>query len=338
MKRCITVFLICILGLCNLMPVYGDGNGDIKIHTEIGFDNTYRADFITPIVITVENNKKDIDGEIQIEIPSEQGPMGANMASIYAIGINHPKDTVKKYTMNIPIPSSLLNTKLKIVEGKNNLIEEYVRIDRGIAENVMLAGVLSDNPANLNYLNGLTFKNIQGSTSIKIADLNDETFSASLDVMKGFNVIVMNDYDSSKLNGEQYNTLKRWVEQGGFLIIGTGPNGGKTLSIFKDDFITGERGDLTKVSAKGLGAIAGDSFDQAIDVMNIKVKDGENLFSENGINMAQQIDKGKGRILLMSFDLGLEPITSWKLNRYFIEALFQRSAPSIYSGQNFEKL
>ena len=335
MKRQITFFLICILMLSGLTPVYG--NGDIKINTEIGFDNTYRSDSVTPIVITIENNKKDIDGEIQIEIPSEMGPMGVDMVSIYAIDINHPKGTVKKYTMNIPIPSSLLNTKLKIVEGKNTLIEEYVRIDRGVAENVMLAGVLSDNPANLNYLNGFTFKNIQGSTSMKIANLNEETFSVDLDVMKGFNAIIMNDYDSSKLNKEQYNTLKKWVEQGGFLIIGTGPNGGKTLSIFKDDFITGDRGEQAKVSAKGLGDIVGDSFAQTIDVMDIEVKDGENLFSENGISMAQQIDKGKGRILVLSFDIGLEPITSWKLNRYFIEALLQRAAPAIYSGQNLEK-
>lgn len=336
MRKCITILLIVIMLLCSMMPAYGD-NGDIKINTEIGFDKVYRAGFITPVTITVENNMKDIDGEIQIEIPSSMGPMGVDMVNVYAIGINHPKNTTKKYTMNIPIPASLLNTKLRITEGKKALIEEYVRIDRGVAENVMLAGIMSDNPVNLNYLRGFTFKNLQGSTGMNITNLDEKSFSTDVEVMNSFNIIFMNDYDSSKLSEDQYNTLKSWVEQGGFLIIGTGPNGGKTLSIFKDDFITGEKGNPAKVSAKGLGSIAGDAFSESIDVMDIKAKGGESLISENEIDLVQQLDKGKGRVLLLSFDLGLEPISSWSLNRYFMEALLQRSAPSIYSAQYFEK-
>ncbi|MCQ1530614.1 hypothetical protein [Lutispora saccharofermentans] len=336
MKKIIAVLLMGILMLTSIMPIYGD-DGSIKVSTEIGFNKVYRTGFTTPVTITVENNKKDIDGEIQIEIPSSAGPMGVETVNIYSININHPQNTVKKYTMNIPIPASLLTTKLRIVEGKKILHEHYMRIDMGIAENVMLAGVISDNPGNLGYMNGFTFKNLQGSNSMKMADLNEESFPVDLEVLNGFNAIIINDYDTSKLDEEQYKTLKRWVNQGGILILGTGPNGGKTLSVFKDDFMTGERGSLIKLSAAGLGALAGDGFAETIEVLDIKAKGGEALISENGINIAQQIDKGKGRILLLSFDMGLEPISSWKLNRYFMEALLQRAAPAVYSGEYFEK-
>lgn len=336
MKKFVTILMIGIMLLYSVIPAYGD-NGDIKISAEIGFDKVYRTGFITPVTITVENNMKDIDGEIQIEIPSSAGPMGVDTVNVYAIEINHPKNTVKKYTMNIPIPSSVLNTKLKIVEDKKILIEQYIRIDRGIAENVMLAGVMSDNPSNLNYLSGFTFKNLQGSAGMTITDLDEKSFSTDLDVMNSFNVIFMNDYDSSKLSEAQYVTLKSWVEQGGFLIIGTGPNAGKTLSIFKDEFMTGEKGSQARVSAKGLGTLAGTEFSELIDVVDIKAADGDSLVSENGIDLVQQLDKGNGRILLLAFDLGLEPVSSWSLNRYFVETLLQRSAPSAYSGQYFEK-
>lgn len=336
MKKIIAVLLVGILMLTSIMPIYGD-DGSIKVSTEIGFNKVYRTGFTTPVTITLENNKKDIDGEIQIEIPSSAGPMGVETVNIYSININHPKNTTKKYTMNIPIPASLLTTKLRIVEGKKILHEHYMRIDMGIAENVMLAGVLSDNPANLSYMNGFTFKALQGSNSMKMADLSEESFPEDLEVLNGFNAIIINDYDSSKLDEEQYKTLKRWVNQGGILILGTGPNGGKTLSVFKDDFMTGEKGSLIKVSAKGMGALAGDGFAETIEVLDIKAKGGEALISENGINIVQQIGKGKGRILLLSFDMGLEPISSWKLNRYFMEALVQRAAPPIYSGEYFEK-
>lgn len=336
MKKWIAVLLTSILLICGMLPVFGDG-ADIKISTQIGFDRVYRKNFETPITITVENNMKDINGEIQIEIPKDMGPMGVNMVDIYTIAINHPKNTTKEYKMNVPIPSSLLNTKMRIVEGKKTLIEQYVRFDMGIAENVMLAGIMSDNTANLTYLNGFTFKNLQGSLGMKITNLNEENFSEDVDVMKAFNVIFMNDYDSSKLSDDQYDALKKWVEQGGFLVIGTGPNGSKTLSVFKDDFITGERGGLVNISGRTLGEIAGGDFNETLDVMDIKLAKGETVLAQDGTALAQYVDKGKGRVLLLSFDLGLDPFIYWNLNRTAMEALIQRTAPTVYAGQYFEK-
>ena len=336
MKKWIIALFTSLLLICGMLPVFGDGE-DINISTEIGFDKVYRANFLTPITITVENNMKDIDGEIQIEIPSSFGSAGVDRVNVYAIAINHPKNTTKKYTMNIPIPSSLLSTKLRIVEGKKTLIEQNIRTDLGIANNVMLAGIMSDNSTNLNYLNGFTFQSLQGNVSVRNVNLNEENFSEDMDVMRAFNVIFMNDYDSSKLSDDQYNTLKRWVEQGGFLVIGTGPNGSKTLSAFRDDFITGERGGLVSVSGKKLGEMISRDFNEPMEVMDIKLAKGAKILEQDGIALAQYIDKNRGRILVLSFDMGLEPLSSWNMNRTFMEVLVQRAAPSIYTGQFFEK-
>ena len=336
MKRIISIFIVCVLFLPILM-VYSDGAEDIKIEAEIGFDKSYKPGYVTPVFIKMENNKKDIEGEIQIEIPNNEGYGGGNTVTLYALGINHPKDTIKKYVMNIPLPSSLLNVKLKIVEGKKVLLEKYVRIDRGIPENTMMVGLLSDDGDSLNYLNGFTFNNMSNNFPTKITRLNEESFPSSLDVMKNFNMIIINNFDTSKFDEDQYSGLKKWVEQGGYLVIGTGPNGGKTLSIFKDDFITGNKGEVLKVSGKALGTSANDDFDKPLDIMELRIKKGESVVSQDEIPLIQKLDKDKGRILLLSFDMGLEPISSWKLNKYFMESIFQNTAPAIFSGPEFEK-
>lgn len=336
MKKSIAVLLTSLFIILSMVFVFGDGE-EIKISSEIGFNKVYRSDYITPVTITVENNMKDINGEIQIEIPSNVGPAGVSRADIYAIAINHPKNTTKKYIMNIPINSSLLNTKIRIVEGKNTITEQYMRIDRGIPDNVMLAGVMTDNDANLAYLNGFTFKTYKGSFGMSTTYLNEEIFSEDVDVMKAFDVIFMNDYDSSKLSNGQYNTLKRWVEQGGFLVIGTGPNGSKTLSAFKDDFLTGERGGLVSIPGNKLGEMVGGDFQKTLDVMDIKLAQGKAVIEQDGTALAQYVNKGKGRVLLLSFDMGLEPLSSWNMNRTLMEALVHRTAPAVYSGQYLEK-
>lgn len=335
MKRIISIFVVCVL-LFPILTVYSDEVEDIKVEAEIGFDKSYKPGYVTPVFIKMENNKKDIEGEIQIEVPNNEG-YGVDTVTLYALGINHPKNTVKKYVMNIPLPSSLLNVKLKIVEGKKVLFKKYVRIDKGIPENTMMVGLLSDDGDSLNYLNGFSFNNISNNFVTKITRLNEESFPNSRGVMENFNMIIINNFDTSKLNEEQYNALKKWVEQGGYLVIGTGPNGGKTLSIFKDDFITGDREGFLKLSGKALGTLVGDDFDKSLDIMEIKLRNGESVISQDGISLIQKLDKGNGIILLLSFDMGLEPISSWKLNKYFMESIFQKTAPAIFTGPQFEK-
>ena len=335
MKRFISILIISML-LFSFFTVYGDGSETIKIDAQVGFDKSYKPGYVTPIFITMENNSKDIEGEIQIEIPNDEG-YGANTVSLYAIGINHPKNTVKKYVMNIPLPSSLLNVKLKVVEGKKVLLEKYVRIDRRIPDNTMFVGLLSDDGDSLNYLNGFTFNNMNNNYGTKIVRLNEEIFPSSLDVAENFNMIIINNFDSLKLNEERYNALKKWVAQGGYLIIGTGPNGVKTLSVFKDDFITGDRGGLLKVSGRALGAAAGDDFDKSLDIMELRIKNGESVLSQDGNSLIQKLDKGNGRVLLLSFDMGLEPISSWRLNKYFMESIFQKNPPLVFTGPQFQR-
>lgn len=334
MKKFLFVFIVCILTLSFI--AYGDKGDSIKIETEIGFDKSFKPFYTTPIFITMDNNLKDIDGEIQIEVPYDEGY--GNEVTIYAIGINHPKNTQKEYIMNIPLSSSLLNVKLKVVEDKKILLEKYVRIDKGISENTMLVGVLSDNIDSISYLNGFTYDGLYDTVSTKIVRLKEGTFPDSLDVMNNFDMIIINNFNTGSLTKEQYEVLKNWTESGGFLVIGTGANGSKTLSAFTaaDSFIIGEMGDIKKASGRPLGYFVDDEFNIPIDILDINIEGGAIVVSSEEISYIQKLDKGQGRVLFLSFDLGMEPMISWKLNKYFMESLFQSTVPLIRVGPDYE--
>ncbi len=330
-------FIVMILVFTMVMSffVFGE-NENIKIEGEVGFDNTYRPYYTTPIFITMENNYKDIEGEIQIEIPSGDGY--GNAVTIYAIGINHPKGTEKKYTMSLTLPSYLLNIKLKVVEGKKVLTEKYIRINRETtAENAVTVGLLSDDRDSLNYLRGFTVDSFGNSSPSKIINIDEERLPDTLDVMKNFDILIVNNYDTSKLSDKQYSSIKKWVNAGGILVIGTGANGNKSLSVFQDDFITGERGEVSLSTSKELGYYVNDEFHMPIDLMEINTIEGEALILSGEMPIVQKLDKGNGAILLLSFDLGLEPMVSWKLNKYFIESLFQAVSTNMEFGPINEK-
>ncbi len=335
MKKFLSIFIVSIL-LLSLFIVYGDKDDGIKIEAEVGFDKAYKPFYTTPVYITMNNGLKDIDGEIQIEIPNSEAY--GNEVTLYSIGINHPKGTEKKYVMNIPIPSHMLNIKLKVVEGKKILSESYVRLDRNINENTMLVGVLSDSFDNIRYLNGFTYDSFSNTVSTKIVRLKEDTFPGSPDVMNNFDMIIINDFNTGNLTSEQYKALKSWTETGGFLVIGTGANGTKTLSTFTgtDNFVIGEIGDIKKLSGKALGSLINDDFDIPIDILDIDIKGATSIVTSAGVNFVQKLDKGQGSVLLLSFDLGLEPIASWKLNKYFVEHLIQSTAPALRVGSEYE--
>lgn len=335
MKKKSLSLLIVFIMILSLSFAYGDDAG-IKVEAEVGFDKSFKPYHTTPIFITMDNNLKDIDGEIQIEVPYDEG-YGSEV-TIYAIGINHPKNTQKKYVMNLPLSSNLLNVKLKVVENKKVLLEQYIRIDKGVSENTMLIGVLSDDIDSISYLNGFTYDGLNNTISTKMVRLKEDNFPDSLDVMNNFDMIIINDYNTGSLTKEQYEILKDWTEAGGFLVIGTGANGNKTLSAFTsaDNFITGEAGDIKKVAAGPLGNFVEDEFNMPIDILDISIEGGTIVVSKEEIPFIQRLDKGQGRVLLLSFDLGMEPIVSWKLNKYFAESLFQSTAPQILVGIDYE--
>ncbi|NLN47997.1 MAG: hypothetical protein GX154_02660 [Clostridiales bacterium] len=240
--------------------------------------------------------------------------------------------------MNIPLSSNLLNVKVKDVENKKLLLEQYIRSDKGVSEYTMLIGVLSDDIDSISYLNGFTYDGLNNTISTKMVRLKEDNFPDSLDVMNNFDMIIINDFNTGNLTKEQYEVLKGWTEAGGFLVIGTGVNGNKTLSAFTtaDNFIIGEMGDIIKASAVPLGNFVEDEFNMPIDILDISIEGGSTVVSKGEFPFVQRLDKGRGRVLLLSFDMGMEPIVSWKLNKYFAESLFQNMVPQILVGTDYE--
>ena len=169
--------------------------------------------------------------------------------------------------------------------------------------------------------------------------MDEKNFPEDLSVIRAFDVIVINNFDTTKLNKNMYENLKKWVNDGGLLIIGTGSTYSKSLGIFKDDFITGKIENVSKITTTELSKLVkgkdGSSLNSMdLNVLNLDIKGAEKISSEGNTSLIQRITKEKGAVIIAAFDLGLNPVSTWEENSIFGDKLIALSKLNMNSLMN----
>lgn len=319
MKNGMMILFLCVCLIIGLDVVAVNATADIPIDVSVnvGFDKDnskfYKIGYLAPVQIIIDNKLKDLNGELQIETINEN-----NNITLYAQPVNIPVNTNKKLTLNVPMLKFINTMNINIVENGKTIFKKTARIANGASSETLVIGFLCDDYESIRYIDKIIAPNYSNSTNT--VKLDENNFPEEREVLKMFEVMFINNYDTSKLGEKQYTALKNWVLDGGTLIIGTGPNGSKTLNIFKDDFIAGTIGDTAKISTTSLydyetRSRAAEPME--LDILKLNINEGEAILKEGDIILGNKIRKGAGTIGIFAFDFGLQPLTAWIGNRDF---------------------
>lgn len=334
MNKIKNIFMLLFISLFVLLQmnlnVQAKNDNKLKVDMEVGFNNNYKVGYITPIKLMINNSYKDIQGEIQIRVPSSAGKY-VN----YIKNLNMQKNSAKTVTINVPINLASDGTKLKykaVITDKGKVIYNGTISTKNVSNNTTeFIGIISDDPNSMNYVNNINSSN-SGFSSEKTILFNENNFPDNVTALKSVNLIIIDNFDTGKLNSNQYNALKSWIKEGGTLIIGTGNNHGKSLAAFKDNFITGTVNSVKSITTNALSKAAsnGDSVrEMKLDSLVMKVKDAKAVIEDKNHVLAEKLNIGNGVIGITSFALGQEPIYGWSNNSNFISALIKLINPNI---------
>ncbi|MCC8168014.1 MAG: hypothetical protein LIO37_01560 [Clostridiales bacterium] len=224
----------------------------------------------------------------------------------------------------------------------------------------LIIGVLSDDFAALNYMNGLYVASDAVWGYTKLMELNESNFPEKSSVLAMMNVIIIDNYDTAKLSDEQYDALKEWVQSGGILILGLGANYQNVLHIFDDDFLTGTIGSLEScdvtwpklpsidvtsandvqtntVTYSRTAVLVGETYTKSaslsdVDCLNFTLDGGSALgvFADGGI--VSYKDDGAGTIVVVGYDLAMEPVASYDEKEAMAYALLMAAGNSDFSA------
>lgn len=293
---------------------------DIKI--DWGIERNCRTGVPLPVTVTIESFQEDFQGVIRF-ITSKHNGYAKSYA--YEQEVFLTKNTAKTVQMSVQnyIEGTLLRFELEDQAGNIVLSKD---ISTGAKMDTRpLVGILSDDYSALGYWDEINCRFGDYSDKTSIVELNEKNIPDNYDAIAALSFLLIDNYDTSKLSKEQFETIKKWVEAGGYLIIGTGSNYQQTLSAFVED------SEMLEGTVKGMKEgqlLLGDSKEDALKfgkkdgLADISIKDGADMLAlTSSKNMLVEKNFNKGKIVVASFNWGMEPFTSWSSNAELVEAL-----------------
>lgn len=198
----------------------------ISVTIEYGFSHYAKYGRNLPIRAVVENQGSDFEGEIQILV-SRQNDENTMFGREISVAAGETK------TVEIPVFLDFINNTIyaRVMEEDKEIAGTKMTLSVKGASAVAFTGLLSDQPEELSYLND--------KKSLQTFDLTAKTFPENEKMLDSLDVIVMDNFDSSQLSDQQYDTLKKWIQNGGSLVMGTGSNVKKVFHRFQDEFLSG---------------------------------------------------------------------------------------------------
>lgn len=252
---------------------------------------------------TIINHGEDFVGELWVLMPKNgSGSQSTLFRKEFAIASGEEK----KVELAVPVLFSTgkLNVSIRDEKEKEKASLD-VRVNVQGDTDIMYVGVLSDNYLDLSYLT-----DVQTKTFL----IKGEEFPEDKKSLDMLDVIVINDFNTGTLNANQYEALKSFVNEGGTLVLGTGATGMKTLEVFKDNFLTGAAG---KVET-GMLSLGSENRQIEKEILNITLDNGSVIYEENGMNLMEKVNVGKGNIQLFTFDLGLSGADWNTMGKYIL--------------------
>lgn len=387
-------FLIIVSATPMLLPleVYSArSNGDVEMEVKAGFDGAARLGSYIPYRVLLINKGRTVNGEVQIEVKID-----SENKSIISKPVSLPEGSVKEIVINAPVFTARRGVKIRFTEGNKTIKEIEYTFTKLIPPDMKTIGILSSDNSAYNFLNGamilqpidhryiekMRITSAAGvystTTNIIVEDgviggevskvesvllpLDDESLPEDIKVMKSFDILIISNYDTGILSGQQLETLEKWVEEGGTLVLGSGVNWKKiyntlpqSLKKFSvtDTVSTNKIEDLENFS--GINFVNDVSLSTVTGSIGFKTQQNNEqskmqqpekdqvLFSPN-INeviigsdeqpLAVKYIHGNGRILFLTFDPGMEPVASWNGRQAFWEKLLFHS--SISSNNIYE--
>lgn len=198
-----------------------------------------------------------------------------------------------KVKLNFNIPVMFLSEKYSVVicDAQGNDVS-YRDVELNIPDinSYIYTGILSDTPSKLKYI-GNIFTEEKSSSSVNAItgrsfDIKEKDLK-SYEKISALDLIVMENYDVTRLSDSMISNIRKWISNGGTVLIGS------------------ENSKSTKVI---IDKLLGDSKEN--NNSNIEI---ENSTEQNFI----KLDIGKGNILLSDFSLNI-PKETWTTYGYNI--------------------
>lgn len=315
-KKLISLITIAVL-VMTVVPVFAEEadkdvqNSGYVVSVEAGLDGVMVEGKATPVSVSIRNNDKDFEGVLRVIVPTTYD----QKSLAYEKAVTIPSGGEKTFSVLLPSIStvSFLRIELENDKGKITYSQQEKIISLPVGQEAVL-GVLSSDYTGLNYFDGVAVNTYNGIVTAKMIQLNADNLPEVSDGLEICDFILIDNYNTSQLSEAQRNAIAGWVNNGGILILGTGSKASVVLEGFSDTICPVTVDSLSKNS---ITVHSGVTYElENVDVAGITTNGWYDIQGNIATGApAWQSFYGGGSVLILSYDLAMNPIANWTEGR-----------------------
>lgn len=297
-------------------------------HIDAGFNSRYRDGNWVPVQVSLRNDGADFSGFVSITVPAPSANITRSSPTItYQQAVNLPTGSQKQVTLNVPVAvgdqGSTQAITVNLLDANYQKISSQTTTLRSIGPSDIFIGILSDQTSGFAPLNTVALND--PTASILMESLTATTMPTMTEVLKNFDLIILDDFTTSNLSKSQLTTLQNWVNWGGSLIMVGGSDWRRTLSPLPSTLLpvslTGSKTLPTNTSLLPIGSPtkggpqnhpASDTVKGTIIASTAIPSDKSTVaLSSDTTPLLVQEKLGQGLVCYMAFDPAINPVMSW---------------------------
>ena len=315
--------------------VKGVTGSEPTLQLQVNLDGTTKVGYWIPVQVQVSSEGASFRGTLSVQVYSSPPGFGARITDVSPWSFEEPvmlaRGTQQQIDLSVPyalsptLPRGIIAT-LRDQHGKT--VTSQTSPVFTLKPGDLFLGLFSDEQTGFDPLNAVSLPNQFDSPTLTALDAGSMPTGAA--VLQNFDVLILDDFDSSTLSARQLLALQTWVNQGGILIEVGGADWQRTLGHLPPALLpVVVSGSATLPASTPLLPVGSEDAPQsgqkplpstlrtAIPISTATLRSGtaafesETILSSGGNPLIVQARAGQGIIYYLAFDPASGPFPGW---------------------------
>lgn len=285
--------------------------GPVSLEVVYGYQNVAKSGRFLPLTITMTNTQDtDFTGTLSVLSmePDFQGYSSNYEYDAYRyeypVTIGAGRTLIESRSISLGAGVDQMYVILEDDQG-NEIGRKRLKLNLNLETAELFVGVLSDSPEELSYLNhvGINY----GTLRTRTIELTAAELPADEMGLDQLDVLLITDYDTGRLSGQQAEAVWEWVQRGGTLLIGTGDRAEDTLRIFERRLLEDpipQAQTYTINMGEEYATERPEDSEITLTCTELTVQDGSELISSDGMPVLSAMTAGNGTAAVAVYDFG----------------------------------
>lgn len=296
LKKWLTVIItmLILFSSPNILTAEGAGNR-VELTTSVPLKGVYKNNSLVSVYVHAKNGGSAFSGELVLSRKDMNITVPISYGQELNLTANEEKDVVIEVNSDSLMGDRLIGVSL--YQGGKEM--SWTSIQPLSVHHEWIAGVLSSEESAFHFLSLVQPEDHRG---LIVKSLDPKDIPNDSVILENLDVLAMGHLPSD-LSPDQANAIKSWVAEGGTLIVSGGKAYEGTLNVF-GSWLPYSSAKTVAQSTKELQELS--ETQPPLSLVD-SLQQSEQPF--------YRVQKGKGSILVVAYDVTREPMASWQGNK-----------------------